>query len=177
MAKKLSILDKTFQLALLLHRRTAEFNRKYKFTIGDRIDVVAEEAQEMILRANHQTDPKRAAQIIYDFVLRIDTLSLKLRMAVALGLMSDDAKAQCDMLIAKIKDEARGWRNYFLRGEGVVGKNNEPSAESLYIIILKRGLRTVIRSYTGNANYWRVQFQQRGRLQRQHGQHEQQQQV
>lgn len=50
MAKKLSILDKTFQLALLLHRRTAEFNRKYKFTIGDRIDVVAEEAQEMILR-------------------------------------------------------------------------------------------------------------------------------
>lgn len=47
MAKKLSILDKTFQLALLLHRRTAEFNRKYKFTIGDRIDVVAEEAQEM----------------------------------------------------------------------------------------------------------------------------------
>lgn len=36
MAKKLSILDKTFQLALLLHRRTAEFNRKYKFTIGDR---------------------------------------------------------------------------------------------------------------------------------------------
>lgn len=77
MAKKLSILDKTFQLALLLHRRTAEFNRKYKFTIGDRIDVVAEEAQEMILRANHQTDPKRAAQIIYDFVLRIDTLSLK----------------------------------------------------------------------------------------------------
>lgn len=54
MAKKLSILDKTFQLALLLHRRTAEFNRKYKFTIGDRIDVVAEEAQEMILRANHQ---------------------------------------------------------------------------------------------------------------------------
>lgn len=100
MAKKLSILDKTFQLALLLHRRTAEFNRKYKFTIGDRIDVVAEEAQEMILRANHQTDPKRAAQIIYDFVLRIDTLSLKLRMAVALGLMSDDAKAQCDMLIA-----------------------------------------------------------------------------
>lgn len=105
MAKKLSILDKTFQLALLLHRRTAEFNRKYKFTIGDRIDVVAEEAQEMILRANHQTDPKRAAQIIYDFVLRIDTLSLKLRMAVALGLMSDDAKAQCDMLIAKIKDE------------------------------------------------------------------------
>lgn len=119
MAKKLSILDKTFQLALLLHRRTAEFNRKYKFTIGDRIDVVAEEAQEMILRANHQTDPKRAAQIIYDFVLRIDTLSLKLRMAVALGLMSDDAKAQCDMLIAKIKDEARGWRNYFLRGEVV----------------------------------------------------------
>ena len=127
MAKKLSILDKTFQLALLLHRRTAEFNRKYKFTI----DVVAEEAQEMILRANHQTDPKRAAQIIYDFVLRIDTLSLKLRMAVALGLMSDDAKAQCDMLIAKIKDEARGWRNYFLRGEGVVGKSNGPSAESL----------------------------------------------
>jgi hypothetical protein len=116
---------------LLLHRRTAEFNRKYKFTIGDRIDVVAEEAQEMILRANHQTDPKRAAQIIYDFVLRIDTLSLKLRMAVALGLMSDDAKAQCDMLIAKIKDEARGWRNYFLRGEGVVGKSNGPSAESL----------------------------------------------
>lgn len=46
MAKKLSILDKTFQLALLLHRRTAEFNRKYKFTIGDRIDVVAEEAQK-----------------------------------------------------------------------------------------------------------------------------------
>lgn len=45
--------------------------------------------------------------------------------------MSDDAKAQCDMLIAKIKDEARGWRNYFLRGEGVVGKNNEPSTESL----------------------------------------------
>ena len=40
MAKKLSILDKTFQLALLLHHRTAEFNRKYKFTIGDRIDVV-----------------------------------------------------------------------------------------------------------------------------------------
>ena len=131
MAKKLSILDKTFQLALLLHHRTAEFNRKYKFTIGDRIDVVAEEAQEMILRGNHQTDPKRAAQIIYDFVLRIDTLSLKLRMAVALGLMSDDAKAQCDMLIAKIKDEARGWRNYFLRGEGVVGKSNGPSAESL----------------------------------------------
>jgi hypothetical protein len=86
MAKKLSILDKTFQLALLLHRRTAEFNRKYKFTIGDRIDVVAEEAQEMILRANHQTE---------------------------------------------IKDEARGWRNYFLRGEGVVGKSNGPSAESL----------------------------------------------
>ena len=101
------------------------------FAVGDRIDVVAEEAQEMILRANHQTDPKRAAQIIYDFVLRIDTLSLKLRMAVALGLMSDDAKAQCDMLIAKIKDEARGWRNYFLRGEGVVGKSNGPSAESL----------------------------------------------
>lgn len=119
MAKKLSILDKTFQLALLLHRRTAEFNRKYKFTIGDRIDVVAEEAQEMILRANHQTDPKRAAQIIYDFVLRIDTLSLKLRMAVALGLMSDDAKAQCDMLIAKIKDEARGWRNYFAAERGL----------------------------------------------------------
>lgn len=138
MAKKLSILDKTFQLALLLHRRTAEFNRKYKFTIGDRIDVVAEEAQEMILRANHQTDPKRAAQIIYDFVLRIDTLSLKLRMAVALGLMSDDAKAQCDMLIAKIKDEARGWRNYFLRGEGCRRQEQRAVGREPIIIILKR---------------------------------------
>lgn len=131
MAKKLSILDKTFQLALLLHRRTADFNRKYKFTIGDRIDIVAEEAQEMILRANHQTDPKRAAQTIYDFGLLIDALSLKLRMAVALGLMSDNAKAQCDMLIAEIKGEAKSWRNYFLRGVGVVSKEeSKPSASS-----------------------------------------------
>ena len=166
MAKKLSILDKTFQLALLLHRRTAEFNRKYKFTIGDRIDVVAEEAQEMILRANHQTDPKRAAQIIYDFVLRIDTLSLKLRMAVALGLMSDDAKAQCDMLIAKIKDEAR------VSSARATGRR-----QRAYNYYFEKGLHTIIHSYTDNAKNWRVQFQQRVHLQRQHGQREQQQQV
>ena len=162
MAKKLSILDKTFQLALLLHRRTAEFNRKYKFTIGDRIDVVAEEAQEMILRANHQTDPKRAAQIIYDFVLRIDTLSLKLRMAVALGLMSDDAKAQCDMLfcVARVSSARATGRR-----------------QRAYNYYFEKGLHTIIHSYTDNAKNWRVQFQQRVHLQRQHGQREQQQQV
>lgn len=129
---KLSILDKMFELALLLHRRVANFDRKYKFTIGDRIDVIAEEAQELILRANHQTDKKQAAQTVYEFCLCIDKLSLKLRMAVALGLMGDDAKAQCDMLIARIKDEARNWRRYFLRGVSVVGAGDEsdPSAEN-----------------------------------------------
>ena len=176
MAKKLSILDKTFQLALLLHRRTAEFNRKYKFTIGDRIDVVAEEAQEMILRANHQTDPKRAAQIIYDFVLRIDTLSLKLRMAVALGLMSDDAKAQCDMLIAKIKDEARVGETIFFVAR-VSSARATGRRQRAYNYYFEKGLHTIIHSYTDNAKNWRVQFQQRVHLQRQHGQREQQQQV
>lgn len=102
MAKKLSILDKTFQLALLLHHRTAEFNRKYKFTIGDRIDVMAEEAQEMILKANHQTDPKRAAQIIYDFVLRIDALSLKTADGCCIG--PDERRCESAVRYAYRKD-------------------------------------------------------------------------
>ena len=41
----------------------------------------------------------------------------------------------------------------------------------------EKGLHTIIHSYTDNAKNWRVQFQQRVHLQRQHGQHEQQQQV
>lgn len=150
MAKKLSILDKTFQLALLLHRRTAEFNRKYKFTIGDRIDVVAEEAQEMILRANHQTDPKRAAQIIYDFVLRIDTLSLKLRMAVALGLMSDDAKHNAICLSQRLKTR-RGVGETIFCVARVSSARATGRRQRAYNYYFEKGLHTIIHSYTDNA--------------------------
>ena len=128
---KLQILDKMFALALLLHRLTANFDRKYKFTIGDRIDIAAEKAQELILHANHQIDPIRAAEMIYDFTLHLRMLALKLRMASALGLLSDKHNAQCDMLIAEIQGDAKGWRNYFLRhkGESAGGSANDSSTE------------------------------------------------
>lgn len=112
MIKKFPLYDKTYSLTRDVLSRTSEFDRKFKFTLGDRLEIAALKALEFIILAGNEKDKNKATELISCFLKQIDILETELRLAVSFFLMSDTAKGLIDLTINEIKKQARGWKNY-----------------------------------------------------------------
>ena len=129
-AEKLKIYDLTFKFTLYVTTVVANMNHKHKFTIGDRIIVALDKLEDQIIAANRERQPKVAAEIVYNAMTTLEQISGKLRRAVALNLISDKQKANCDMAIVDIRHQAANWSNYFIRKAGENGDTRKTSPES-----------------------------------------------
>lgn len=127
---KLKILGKMYHLSLLVCGYVEKFNRAYKFTLGDRLVTASDRAEELILLANRETDPGRAAELVHDMLTQLDLVDLKTRKAMALGLLTPKQKGLLDMHSADIRGDARKWRSYFLRRCGRSAGRDGRQAES-----------------------------------------------
>ena len=133
---KLDVLGKEYQFSLKLYTVVENFDRKYKFTVGDRIIIAEERAEELIIDANRTTDPLKAAGYIHDALTELEKVETKLRRATALGLLSSDTEGLLYVDLDDIKDDAKHWRSYFLKEhkQGQKGGRNsggdEPAAGS-----------------------------------------------
>ena len=112
---KLDVLGKEYQFSLKLYTVVENFDRKYKFTVGDRIIIAEERAEELIIDANRTTDPLKAAGYIHDALTELEKVETKLRRATALGLLSPDTEGLLYVDLDDIKDDAKHWRSYFLK--------------------------------------------------------------
>lgn len=118
---KLKILKKSRELTVIVCRTVEHFDRKFKFTIGDRIVVLCEELRGNIIKANRATRADIAAGFVYDALTDLDQLEDKFRLAVLLNLMSIDRQAMLNEIIDDIRNNGRGWRKFFLQKCGVNG--------------------------------------------------------
>lgn len=108
---KLDILGKEYQFSLKLYSAVENFDRKFKFTIGDRIIG----AEELIIDANRTTDPFKAAGFLHDALTEFEKIETKLRRATALGLLSPDTEGLLFVDLDDIRGDAKHWRSYFLK--------------------------------------------------------------
>lgn len=112
---KLEVLGKEYNFSLKLYSTVENFDRKYKFTIGDRIIVSEELAEELIIDANGATDPFKAAEYVHDALTHLEKVETKLRRATALGLMSPETEGLLYVDLDDIRGSAKKWRSYFLK--------------------------------------------------------------
>ena len=112
---KLDILGKEYQFSLKLYSAVENFDRKFKFTVGDRIIVAEERAEELIIDANRTTDPLKAAEFLHDALTEFEKVETKLRRATALGLLSPDTEGLLYVDLDDIRGDAKHWRSYFLK--------------------------------------------------------------
>lgn len=126
---KLAILGKEYQFSLKLYPTVENFDRKYKFTIGERIILAEETAEELIIAANRTTDPVKAAGFLHDALTEFEKIETKLRRATALGLLSPETEGLLYVDIDDIKGDAKHWRSYFLKETQRQKGGRNPSGE------------------------------------------------
>ena len=112
---KLEVLGKEYNFSLKLYSVVEKFDRRFKFTIGDRIIIAEETAEELIIDANRATDPLKAAEYIHDALTQFEKVETKLRRATALGLLSPETEGLLYVDIDDIRGNAKKWRSYFLK--------------------------------------------------------------
>ncbi len=112
---KLDVLGKEYRFSLKLYTTVENFDRKYKFTVGDRIIAAEERAEELIIDANRTTDPLKAAGFLHDALTEFEKIETKLRRATALGLLSPDTEGLLFVDLDDIRGDAKHWRSYFLK--------------------------------------------------------------
>ncbi len=126
---KLEILGKEYQFSLKLYTTVENFDRKYKFTVGDRIIESEERAEELIIDANRATDPLKAAGFLHDALTEFEKIETKLRRATALGLLSPETEGLLYVDLDDIKRDAKHWRSYFLKETKHQKEGRNPSGE------------------------------------------------
>ncbi len=128
--EKLKVLNRLVLFSVWLYDKVDKFDRKRKFTLGERIIHYCDTAQEWMIKANATTDRNEAARLIFDALTCLDMVSIKTRIACDCNSMTVKDKAMADEGLGEINDMARRWRRYFLR-KGRSAAGDSPEAESL----------------------------------------------
>ena len=125
--EKLAIYNTAYLFSIYLEQIVTKFDRRYKFTLADKLSDGIDKFICAILDANREPRKDKAARIIYYSLGELDKIEYRTRKAVGLNQMSIDAKAQCDIAVEELRADARRWRKYFLQLCGASAADPEDS--------------------------------------------------
>ena len=128
--EQLDIYKEAFPFSVYLCRVVKNFDRAYKFIVGDDIIKATNKMRALIVKANNQMNKAKAAEYVTDCLSEVDIIDDLTSLALELGLMSIEQKAICDTHIGEIRSHGKRWRKYFQRAGESAGSDREP-AESL----------------------------------------------
>lgn len=113
--EKLEIYHKAYLFSIYLEQKVTKFDRRYRFTLADKLSDGIDKFICAVLDANRETNKGKAARIIYYALGELDKIEYRTRKAVALNQMSVDTKAKCDIALEDLRSDARRWRKYYLQ--------------------------------------------------------------
>ncbi len=103
----LPIYKDSYRLLLLLYQLTRNFNREYKYTLGQEMKTTGMQMVQNIFRANSAQDKTEPLLRLSD---ALELLKLELRLCVDMRLITPVQQAQVWELIDSISKQLSGWR-------------------------------------------------------------------
>lgn len=97
----------TYKLLLLLFRLTRDFQREYKYTLGQDIKRDTMQLVRHIYRANQSGGDRR--QHLTEFADDFELVKLQVRLCLDLKLIGKDAFAEVTMLMEEVGRQITGW--------------------------------------------------------------------
>ena len=108
LSHELPIYKDTYKLILLIYKRTKEFSREYKYTLGQDMKRDSIILVRSIYRANRNTDKR---QYLEEFLDNFEILKLEVRLCVDLKLISIKHLAEISKMLEIIGKQATAWKN------------------------------------------------------------------
>lgn len=129
--ESLDIYKVAFPFSVYLCQIVKNFDRGFKFVVGDDIIKAANAMRRYIIAANNEVNKGKSARLVYECLNQADIIDDLTSLALELGQISIEQKAICDTNIIEIKNHGKRWRKYFLRINGQSADSDMESAESL----------------------------------------------
>jgi hypothetical protein len=104
---QLQIYKTTYDFTALVFQYVANMERKYKRSIGERLEKLSTELVELIYRANCS---RNKLPLLFELSERLQVIELMLRLAHDLRLLSHDQYARAVQLTSSIGKQNTGWR-------------------------------------------------------------------
>ena len=98
----------SYQLVLKIFEYTREFNREYKYTLGQDMKRDSLQLVRNLYRANKAKDKKAHLESFLD---DFELLKLEIRVSVEMKLLSMKKQAALSLLLERIGKQIIGWRN------------------------------------------------------------------
>ena len=105
--KHLPIYKATYELLEAVTRKTKDFPRDFKYSLGDKIRNECIELVVFIYKANSMREQRE--DHLRQIVERVQVIELMLRLAKDLRLLSVDAFSEIVLLTDSIARQAQGW--------------------------------------------------------------------
>jgi len=104
----LPIYKVTYDLLSLVTKRTKEFPRDFKYSLGDKIRNECIDLVVLIYKANSTKDK---VEFLNKILERVQVIELMLRLSKDLNLLSVNAFSEIIVLTDSISRQAQGWAN------------------------------------------------------------------
>ena len=122
MKSELPAFQKAYDLAKEILTRTGKFPRDYKFTLGDRLAILALQTLDLITRATYA---KEKREYLDSANLNLERLRVLLRLSHDLGPLSIKGYEHVMVLINELGSQIGGWR------KSLGGKHGHDNQEPL----------------------------------------------
>lgn len=107
----LPIFADTYKLTMVVHHCVKNFDREFKFTLGNDMKNNVMQMLKMIYYAN-KTQDKERVQHLEIFQDCLEMLKLQVRIARDLNAISIKKQAEFATLLEKISKQANGWKKF-----------------------------------------------------------------
>jgi hypothetical protein len=104
---ELPIYKESYKLVLYLFTLTKNFNREYKYTLGQNMKDTGMQMVQYIFKANSSLDKMEALTLLSE---QIEILKLELRLCVDMRLISPVQQAKAWESIDNISRQTAGWK-------------------------------------------------------------------
>jgi hypothetical protein len=136
--KHLPIYRTSYELLVKITRLSRNFQRDFKYTLGDSL---REETVRLVLTVYRANSALEKEKLIEDVLEQIQILDLILRLSRDMHLVSTGAYSECVVLTDSLSQQAHGWKSAVSRrvesGQGRLGANSV--SDSSREITLARG--------------------------------------
>ena len=111
---ELPVYKETYRLLLLLYKLTRNFNREYKYTIGQSMKNTGMKMVQYIFKANSAMDKTEPLSVLLD---EIELLKLELRLCVDMRLITPEQQAKAWEAIESISRQTQGWKKAVVQNQ------------------------------------------------------------
>jgi len=113
--ENLAIYKVSYNLCIFVSNVIKNYQKEYKFNIGQKLFESSLEVLELVYRAN--ADINSRVKYIKYLLLKLEKLTLLFRLSHDLKLISTDKLSESILFIDKIRVQAQGWKNNTIKKE------------------------------------------------------------